>query len=123
MSNKMIRTLVLASLILGVSGCMSVVIEGSGDRDKTTSAQSVQETIHGSFWGSLWNTPSVSKCDKGQELYRIKYHQNALYALVSLATLGLYVPQAVEWWCVPRADSSTDEGPSLKPKKRTTGGG
>jgi hypothetical protein len=110
-------------LITGVSSCMSFVVEGSGDRDKSTNAQSVQETVHGSFWGSLWDRPYVSKCEKGQELYRIKYHQNAVFVLASIATLGLYVPQAVEWWCVAREDPGADEGGTLKLKKRTPGQG
>lgn len=117
MSKRLVRAFVIASVAVSVSSCMSFVVEGAGDRDKTVGAQKAEETIHGSFWGSLWVKPTVAKCDKNHELYRIKYHQNALYVLASVATLGLYVPQAVEWWCVVRDDSSADEGRSLKPRK------
>ncbi|MDH5534418.1 MAG: Bor family protein [Betaproteobacteria bacterium] len=118
MSVRLVRAFVVAGAALGVSSCMSFVIEGAGDRDKTTAAQKVEETIHGSFWGFLWVKPVVAKCEKNHELYRIKYHQNALYVLASAATLGAYVPQAIEWWCVPREDAKADEGRSLKPRPR-----
>ncbi len=117
MTAKLVRALVLASLIASVSSCMSFEIAGSGDQDKTPRAQNVSETIHGSFWGFLWVKPEVSKCMKNHELFSIEYHQNALFVLASVATLGLYVPQSVEWWCVEREVPDRDEGPSLKPKK------
>ncbi|HVY04669.1 MAG TPA: hypothetical protein VHB46_01710 [Burkholderiales bacterium] len=108
-------------LVLGATaGCTTFLIEGSGERDKTPQAQKVEETVHGSFWGFDWSKRNVVKCDKDNELYRIKVHQNALFVLASVATLGLYVPQSVESWCVAREDSSKDEGPSLKLKKRAT---
>lgn len=111
---------VFVILLGSVSGCTTILIEGSGDRDKPPGAQKVEETIHGSFWGFRWGDQTVSKCEKNYELFRIKVHQNALFVLASVATIGLYVPQSVEWWCVARDESSEDEGPSLKLKKRTT---
>jgi hypothetical protein len=29
----------------------------------------------------------------------VRVHTNALYSLVSIVSLGLYVPQTAEWWC------------------------
>jgi hypothetical protein len=112
--------LVFVVLLAGAAGCTTFLIEGSGDRDKTPDAQKVEETIHGSFWGFSWTERKVASCERDRELFRIKVHQNALFVLASVATLGLYVPQSVEWWCVERADSGEDEGPSLKLEKRTT---
>lgn len=107
-------------LLAGAAGCTTFLIEGSGDRDKTPDAQKVEETIHGSFWGFDWSKRNVARCGKNRELYRIKVHQNALFVLASVASLGLYVPQSVEWWCVAREDTGEDEGPSLKLRKRST---
>lgn len=119
MSRKMACVFVLAIFLGSVSGCTTILIEGSGDRDKTVDAPKVEETIHGSFWGIQWGDQNVSRCEKNHELYRIKVHQNALFVIASVVTLGLYVPQSVEWWCVARTPSGEDEGPSLKLKKRT----
>ena len=113
MTKSRTATVLLAILLALVPACMSFEIEGSGDFDKGPDAQNVSETIHGSFWGFMWATPEISKCEKGFELYRIEYHHNALYVLASVASLGLYVPQSVEWWCVPR-EVDDDEGPSLR---------
>ncbi len=118
MSARLLRALIVAGAAAGVAGCMSFVIEGAGDVDKSIDAQKREETVHGSYWGFLWKTPPVAKCERKHELYRIKYHQNALYTLASVVTLGGYVPQAIEWWCVPREGPKADEGPSLKPRPR-----
>lgn len=112
-------TFVFLILLCSIAGCTTFLIEGSGDRDKTPDAQKVEETIHGSFWGIQWGHRNVAKCEQQNELFRIKVHQNALFVLASVATLGVYVPQSVEWWCVAREDSSEDEGPSLRLRKRT----
>lgn len=118
MSKISLCVLLLATLLGGTPGCTTFLIEGSGERDKTPEVQKVEETVHGSFWGFSWSKRSVVKCDKENELYRVKVHQNALFVLASVATLGLYVPQAVESWCVAREESGEDESPSLKLKKR-----
>ena len=120
MSKISICAFLLTVLLGGIGGCTTFLIEGSGDRDKTPQAQKVEETVHGSFWGFNWSKRNVVKCDKENELYRIKVHQNALFVLASVATLGLYVPQSVESWCVAREESGGDEGPSLRLKKRAT---
>ncbi len=118
MPNRSACTFIFLILLGSVQGCTTFLIEGSGDRDKTPDAQKVEETVHGSFWGIQWGRRSASKCEKQNELFRIKVHQNALFVLASVATLGLYVPQSIEWWCVAREESSEDEGPSLNLRKR-----
>jgi hypothetical protein len=119
MSARLTHALVAAVLLASMAGCATFLIEGAGDRDKTVDAPKVEETVHGSFWGIEWGNPAVSKCEKNHELYRVKVHQNALFVFASVLTLGLYVPQSVEWWCVPRAAPAGDEGPSLNLKKKT----
>jgi len=119
MKAKLVRALVLGSLIACTPSCTSFEIEGSGDRDKRAFPPSVKETIHGSFWGFMWgDRREVSKCEKNHELFRIEYHQNALLVFASVVSLGFYVPQDVEWWCVEREDPQEDEGPSLKKNRR-----
>ena len=119
MSKKSACAFALVVLLSGVAGCTTFMIEGSGDTDKTPDAQKLEETVHGSFWGFDWAERNVVKCDTGNELFRIKVHQNVLFVLASVATLGLYVPQSVEWWCVARDESAEDEEPSLNLRKRT----
>ena len=110
---RRISTIVLVSSLLLVAGCASFEIEGAGDVDLGPDRKTESETIHGSFWGIKWKDRAISKCEKNHELYRVEYHDNALYAIISVASLGLYVPQSVEWWCAKRPDNE-DEGPSLE---------
>ncbi len=108
MIQKQIRRLVVTSLIV-LTSCTSFELESSvGKNPKGQTNGSA--TIHGSFWWfDYWTNPEVTICETGYEIQRIETHQNALYFLTSLVTLGLYVPQDVEWWCVE------------KPKKKKPG--
>ena len=40
----------------------------------------------------------------------LRYQTNAAFLLVSVLTLGIYVPQTVEWWCcAPEEFDNEDE--------------
>lgn len=90
--------LVLGCLLLGnISGCATMTIEGDGQ--KTPKSEHGTHTAHASYYGFVWSEPPVEKCENGQGLYRVRVHTNALYSLLSIVSLGLYVPQTAEWWC------------------------
>lgn len=78
----------------GLSSCVTMDLEGSGMKGSYGT-----ETLHGSLWGIEWTERDVTKCHDGHELYRVRLHDNGLHVLASALTLGLYVPQTVEWWC------------------------
>lgn len=93
-----IRAILLCCMIVSISGCATMTIEGDGQ--KTPESKTGTHTVHGSFYNFVWTEPpAVDKCDNGHGLYRVRYHTNAVYVLVSVASLGFYVPQTVEWWC------------------------
>ncbi len=90
--------LAMASLPILV-GCSTFTL--SGNIPKTEDSRSANKTINASF---VANEPFINACidDEGQpsgQLSEIRYQTNPIYWLVSLATLGLYVPQNVTWWC------------------------
>ncbi len=103
-----IRAMLIFCTITGLSGCATMTIEGDGQ--KTPKSTTGTHTAHGSFYSFVWSAPPITKCENGRGLYRARYHTNALYALVSLASLGLYVPQTVEWWCdgTPKQDENEE---------------
>lgn len=84
-----------------------MIIEGDGQ--KTPQSKNGTHTKHGSYYDIVWSEPPVTKCDNGRGLYRARYHTNAIYSLVSILSLGLYVPQTVEWWCDGTPDPEEDE--------------
>jgi hypothetical protein len=92
------RMLLIWGMIVCLSGCATMTIEGDGQ--KTPDSKTGTHTVHGSFYDFVWTEPPpVTKCEKGSGLYRARHHTNMAYTLVSVASLGLYVPQTVEWWC------------------------
>ncbi len=107
-----IRTVLIYCMIVGISGCSTMTIEGDGQ--KTPMSKTGTHTKHGSFYNFVWSEPPVDKCENGRGLYRVRSHTNAVYALVSVASLGLYVPQTVEWWC-DGTPEQIDEGDVYRP--------
>lgn len=83
--------------ILTVPGCMTFTLEG--DLPKTPDSKTRSETIHGSLYGFEWSAWVVEKCANRQGIARVRSHTNAVYLLASVASLGLYVPHNVTWWC------------------------
>ena len=85
----------------------TMTIEGDGQ--KTPQSKTGTHTLHGSFYSFVWSEPPVEKCDNGHGLYRARYHTNMVYVLASALSLGLYVPQTVEWWCDGTPAQDEDE--------------
>ncbi len=107
-----IRTMLIYCMIVSLSSCVTMTIEGDGQ--KTSKSKTGTHTKHGSFYSFVWSEPPVTKCDNGQGLYRARYHTNAIYVLASAISLGLYVPQTVEWWC-DSTPHEEDDGEIYKP--------
>jgi hypothetical protein len=106
---KVFLSVVLFYISASLSSCATMTIEGDGQ--KTPMSKTGTHTKHGSYYSFVWSEPPVDKCDNGHGLYRARYHTNAVYSLVSLVTLGIYVPQTVEWWCdgTPADDGGEEE--------------
>jgi hypothetical protein len=81
-----------------LTGCMSVPIEG--DCPKTPDSKFGKETVHGSFYGFNWddNSRNVCKAKDRLGLAKVEYRTNFFYALVSVASLGIYAPVNVDYW-------------------------
>ncbi len=103
-----------------INGCATFEVEGSGSI--TPDAITGSETVHGSLYGFRWRQFNIEKCGE-DSLFRVEFHTNAGLLLASIASLGLYVPQTVEWWCYTPADdeeeaiwdpSAGDEGGSAQ---------
>ena len=105
---NMIRMILISCLVASISGCATMTIEGDGE--KTPQSKTGTHNVHGSYYDFVWaEPPPVTKCEDHRGLYRARYHTNAVYSFVSLASLGLYVPQTVEWWCDGTPKQDDDE--------------
>ena len=102
-----IHAMLIYCMIVSISGCATMTIEGDGQ--KTPMSKTGTHTKHGSFYTFVWSEPPVDKCENNRGLYRVRYHTNAGYVLVSVISLGLYVPQTVEWWCDGTPEQEDEE--------------
>ena len=91
-------------LFSAMTACSTLTLDG--DVPKTPTSERGTHTKHGSFYNIVWSEPPVEKCERGKGFARTRYHTNVIYVLGSVLSLGLYVPQTVEWWC---DGSSSDE--------------
>ncbi len=98
---------IVCMLVLLLAGCATFELEGDGSI--ATDSTRGDETVHGTFYGFKWKEPHVKKCEEGRGIYRIEYHTNALYVVVSALSLGFYVPQTVAWWCQAPALPEDDD--------------
>ena len=100
----------LLALSLSLPACTT--FEVASNADQPEDATNGYETVAGSLYGIAWSKYNAQKCDDGP-LAKVEFHYNALQFLASTFTLGLYVPQTVEWWCTDPSSESDDDEPGL----------
>lgn len=103
---KYFRVFLLLSLVTGLTACATYEIEGRGAF--SPESETGRATVHGSLYGFRWAEFSADKCET-EHLFRVENNTNAAFLLVSVATLGLYVPQTVEWWCAASTEDAEGE--------------
>jgi len=101
------------SIASALAGCLAS-FDVEGDGDLTPRSEYGRDTVASSLYGIEWTRPSVQKCADRLGLYRVRYTTNGLLLIASAATLGLYVPQTVEWWC--EAPAPEGDGELLRPE-------
>ncbi len=102
MINKTVLSVSLVCITLFLTGCSTVIVEGSGNKDVISSAP---VTIHGSMYGFDWQNKknvllAMDKDDRTQSIYSVECHTNYLYLLTGVLTLGFYYPQTFEYTLV-----------------------
>lgn len=108
---KIARISFLFSLIFILSGCATAKLEGKG----IPSEKRECEVIHNSYYGFQWCGPKTISQD--DPLKRVIIHDNMLYSLTSVFSLGLYVPQKIEWWTIGKVPPDYT-GELMKPRKK-----
>ena len=104
-----LRSVLLAGALtypLLLPSCMTFKVIGDGS--KTADSCHGSETVHSSLYDFDWVDRDAKKCGEGHAIQRVQFTTNGLLLLASVLSLGLYVPQTVEWWCDA---GTTDSGP------------
>ena len=62
-----------------------------------------KKTMHSFLWGLAQSPPNgvVTECTEPDALAEVAMTTNAGYLLLSVVTLGIWVPMEVEWQCAP----------------------
>ncbi len=105
---------VALALSLGVAlpGCMT--FEVNSNADIHPSPMDGHATVHGSLYQFKWAEWKSQRC-RDTAIARVEHHFNGLQLFASATTLGLYVPQTVEWWCAPPPMPDESDEPELEP--------
>jgi hypothetical protein len=104
--------IVLTALTLSLAGCTS--FEVGAKASITEQSTNGYETVNGSIYGFRWTPYQVQKCEESA-LARVEVQINGLQLLASLLSLGLYVPQTVEWWCDDSSVIHDEDDPEPDP--------
>jgi len=75
------------------------------------------ETAWQTYYGFDWSTPPVKKAKNGQGLYQVTVYNDYLCSLISVFSLGLAVPQRVEWQA-QRPEPKDEKAEPMKPTTR-----
>jgi len=117
MKQGLASRLSVSLICITLLGCMTLRVSGpgaSGSGDELS--DSTVETFHGSYWPFSWSDSNLVKSAEGcAGLHTVDFHTNAGYALVSLLTIGLYVPQTVELECWETPPPVTEETKEADP--------
>lgn len=110
MKQKWLPVLCILVVAGPLAGCAAFELESAILPEEMEMAETNGSAIvHGSLYGGNWSAPDAEVCPKGCGIYRVEYSTNLLFVLTSAVTLGLYVPQNVEWWCTTAAPDHSDE--------------
>ena len=101
MSERICAAVVLAAFLL-MEGCYHSRLTVSGE--PATDYQ--KKTTHALFWGLVQDNVVTSNC-RGDGLQEVRMSTNFGYLLLSVATLGIWVPMEVEWRCAKAAPPDT----------------
>ena len=105
-----IRTLTAAFFCLAFSSCaVSDTVVGHYNSDQPARAKHLTHVgkTHWSFlWGILKQGDWPAGCQPGSNMSRVRVTTNPGFIIISFVSLGIVVPQKLEWDCGPPARST-----------------
>ena len=90
---------VIAIAVLAPS-CATTTVLAREDSDTAVNIEPHGKTSWAYVWGLVQPTPIAAECDE-KSISRVRVHTNLGFGLITVATLGLVMPQRVEWDCSP----------------------
>lgn len=93
----------LAALALAAAlaqGCYHYRVAARGEAGANPSTFPRARTLHNFAWGLVQDTSLLGVCAQDEALSSVRTSTNLGFALLTIATLGLYAPARVEYECV-----------------------
>lgn len=103
--------LAILGLLILLSGCYHVRVTAP---DPNPATEYEQRTTHGLFWGLVQRDTRAINC-QSNALDEVEVTTNLGYLVLSVATLGIWVPMRVRWKC---AKDPLQEGDPLGARMR-----
>ncbi len=95
--------ILIAGCIPGLPACRvsdTVVSRSNSDLPQGARHLSHQGKTHWSyFWGLVASEPWPAGCQQGSDMSRVRVTTNPGFIIVSFLSLGIAVPQRLEWDC------------------------
>ena len=105
--------LILLVMIAGLSlnSCTTTRIVTKYDSDTFANNPLNQKTTWSFAWGLIQPKDINPKCDsRFNHLNQVTVKNNLGFALISVATLGIVMPQRIEWACAPYSPATDSLG-------------
>jgi hypothetical protein len=95
--------IVLVAIVVLTEGCYHYRISMRGE----AATEPHKKTMHALFWGLVQENQFADNC-QGKGIHEVRVSTNFGYVLVSVVTVGIWVPMDIEWSCAREAppDSS-----------------
>ena len=94
--------IVVIVFIVAAEGCYHyrIAIRGEG------ATEYHKKTMHALFWGLVQENDFADNC-QSNGIQEVRVSTNFGYALVSVVSLGIWVPMDIEWKCAREAPPDT----------------
>ena len=114
MAKSLSLSLLLAGCLFTLPACrVSYTVISHGDSDMPAQAHRLTHTK--THWSYLWglitkNDPLSAGCQTGSNISKARVTTNPEFIIISFVTLGIVVPQRIEWDC---SQVVRDPGPAI----------
>ena len=105
-ANRMLLLTMMLTALISSQGCYHYRVVPPQPNPAT---EYEQKTTHALFWGLLQQTTEASDCESNA-LDEVQIKTNLGFLLISVATVGIWVPLQVRWRC---SKDTNNIGPEL----------
>jgi hypothetical protein len=89
-------------LVASLQACSVTEVVASEDGNMATNVcTTCERTAFGYFWGLVEPPPIDPQCPGPKTMTKVRATNNFGHALITVLTLGIVMPQQVEWDCAP----------------------